>query len=439
MRTLYPAALAVLALALSGCLSDSDDPDSTPNPPVTGVPDLPPADTTFVAQFDPLKGIMPYPNDILGFLANPSADGTLNVPELATWPLAPVVNQLDGFSTNARIQANFTRGVDPASLGPGSVFLLEVALSKTTKATVGLSDVTLCKLNLVPPPANAACPGLGVPAPTGNPFLIPGVDYVAELAPDFDAGGQTIQLRLLKSLNGNRDNLFTPGTENGYLVIMTNAITDERGMPASPDATYAQIRAGYQAGVIQLPPPGTPLPPDLTTEQLLALFVAAHLEVAKTLGIPTGNIVATASFTTLDTTVVLESAVSATEPLPAQFAPYTTPIPLPDGYTWDQISYVIGGYKWKSRYMDENGYIITQGITDDLITDLSGYAGIEVITSRIAFQYANSDLDLKALANELLFGDLVHGGRASVSTADDGLNIVCEAIGDKQEKARADI
>ena len=45
----------------------------------------------------------------------------------------------------------------------------------------------------------------------------------------------------------------------------------------------------------------------------------------------------------------------------------------------------------------------------------------------------------KALANELLFGDLVHGGRASVSTADDGLNIVCEAIGDKQEKARADI
>jgi len=331
MRTLYPAALAVLALALSGCLSDSNDPDSTPNPPVTGVPDLPPADTTFVAQFDPLNGIVPYPNDILGFLADPSDDGTLNVPELATWPLAPVVNQLDGFSTNARIQANFTRGVDPASLGPGSVFLLEVALSKTTKATVGLSDVTLCKLNLVPPPANAACPGLGVPAPTGNPFLVPGVDYVAELAPDFDAGGQTIQLRLLKSLNGNRDNLFTPGTENGYLVIMTNAIKDERGTPAAPDATYAQIRAGYQAGVIQLPPPGTPLPPDLTTEQLLALFVAAHLEVAKTLGIPTSSIIATASFTTLDTTVVLESAVSATEPLPAQFSPYTTPIPLPDG------------------------------------------------------------------------------------------------------------
>lgn len=40
------------------------------------------------------------------------------------------------------------------------------------------------------------------------------------------------------------------------------------------------------------------------------------------------------------------------------------PIPLPEGYTWDEISYVIGGYKWKSRYMDKDGYIITQGKGD---------------------------------------------------------------------------
>ncbi len=36
------------------------------------------------------------------------------------------------------------------------------------------------------------------------------------------------------------------------------------------------------------------------------------------------------------------------------------PIPLPEGYTWDDISWVIGGYKWKSRYMDQDGYILTQ-------------------------------------------------------------------------------
>jgi uncharacterized repeat protein (TIGR01451 family) len=35
------------------------------------------------------------------------------------------------------------------------------------------------------------------------------------------------------------------------------------------------------------------------------------------------------------------------------------PIPLPAGYRWDDISYVIGGYKWKIRYMDNGGYIIT--------------------------------------------------------------------------------
>ncbi|MBP7998821.1 MAG: hypothetical protein KA314_13255 [Chloroflexi bacterium] len=31
----------------------------------------------------------------------------------------------------------------------------------------------------------------------------------------------------------------------------------------------------------------------------------------------------------------------------------------PDGYSWDQISYVIGGYNWKARFMDLQGYIIT--------------------------------------------------------------------------------
>ena len=39
------------------------------------------------------------------------------------------------------------------------------------------------------------------------------------------------------------------------------------------------------------------------------------------------------------------------------------PIPLPLGSTWDDISYVIGGYKWKSRYIDVDGYIIT--VTED--------------------------------------------------------------------------
>lgn len=35
------------------------------------------------------------------------------------------------------------------------------------------------------------------------------------------------------------------------------------------------------------------------------------------------------------------------------------PIPLPDGLEWDDITYMIGGYKWKARFMGPDGYIIT--------------------------------------------------------------------------------
>jgi len=37
---------------------------------------------------------------------------------------------------------------------------------------------------------------------------------------------------------------------------------------------------------------------------------------------------------------------------------WATPVP-PAGYTWNDITYVIGGYHWKARFIDSNGYIIT--------------------------------------------------------------------------------
>ncbi|NNE07272.1 MAG: hypothetical protein HKN20_01795 [Gemmatimonadetes bacterium] len=33
----------------------------------------------------------------------------------------------------------------------------------------------------------------------------------------------------------------------------------------------------------------------------------------------------------------------------------------PTGFSWNNVTYVIGGYGWKARFMDENGYIITDG------------------------------------------------------------------------------
>lgn len=39
--------------------------------------------------------------------------------------------------------------------------------------------------------------------------------------------------------------------------------------------------------------------------------------------------------------------------------PYSSIVEPPSGYTWNDISYVIGGYNWKAIFVDKNGYIIT--------------------------------------------------------------------------------
>jgi len=39
--------------------------------------------------------------------------------------------------------------------------------------------------------------------------------------------------------------------------------------------------------------------------------------------------------------------------------PFTEVLDVPEGYTWDDISYVIGGYNWKARFIGKDGYIIT--------------------------------------------------------------------------------
>lgn len=42
--------------------------------------------------------------------------------------------------------------------------------------------------------------------------------------------------------------------------------------------------------------------------------------------------------------------------------PFTEVPEPPEGYTWDDVTYVIGGYNWKARFIDQNGYIITGDI-----------------------------------------------------------------------------
>lgn len=39
--------------------------------------------------------------------------------------------------------------------------------------------------------------------------------------------------------------------------------------------------------------------------------------------------------------------------------PYSDVPTPPDGYTWNDISYVIGGFNWKARFIDQEGFLIT--------------------------------------------------------------------------------
>lgn len=65
--------------------------------------------------------------------------------------------------------------------------------------------------------------------------------------------------------------------------------------------------------------------------------------------------------------------------------PFRNLTEVPEGYTWDDVLYVIGGYWWKARFIDQEGYIIT---------DAPGTTGNTEYLNQ--FNYANEDLDKDA-------------------------------------------
>jgi hypothetical protein len=53
---------------------------------------------------------------------------------------------------------------------------------------------------------------------------------------------------------------------------------------------------------------------------------------------------------------------------PPEF-PFTELSDPPDGYSWNDILYVIGGYNWKARFINQDGYIITDSPGESGNTD----------------------------------------------------------------------
>ena len=132
MKRLF-AAVTLTAIVTAGCSSSVDnEPDVRPTDSTTG--NLNPTPTAPAsanrALFAPNQGVLPYPHDAYFTpTSGVATDGTLNVPSSAFIPATvripggtttePVVNALDGFSTQAPIKLRFSTAIDLTSAAAG--------------------------------------------------------------------------------------------------------------------------------------------------------------------------------------------------------------------------------------------------------------------------------------------------------------------------------
>jgi hypothetical protein len=303
------AATALAAIVTAGCSSSVDNPpDVTPTDPTTG--NLAPPSTTTLSPnrvlFSPNQGILPYPHDAYFTpTAGVPTDGTLNLPSSAFFPATlrlpsgvtePVVNALDGFSTQAPIKLRFSTAIDLATTAAG-IRLIEVHIDPATKATVGFPTTSS--------PVRAV--------------LVQGVDYIVETAPNIDTAGTLVQIVPLKPLLANND---APGPSRprdiGYLVLVTNALHAANGAAIDADADYATIKAAALTNTCAT----------ITDARLNALcnLARAHFGAAGVAGVNPTTIVVSSSFTTqsVDTVLRVISATVAASPPPA-----TLVLPVP--------------------------------------------------------------------------------------------------------------
>ena len=134
MKRLFAAAvISGCHRSTAGCSSSVDNPpDVRPTDPTMGNGNPPPSGSLSPdrALFSPNQGILPYPHDAY-FTPTPGVptDGTLNLPSSAFFPATvripgttttePVVNALDGFSTQAPIKLRFSSAVDITTAAAG--------------------------------------------------------------------------------------------------------------------------------------------------------------------------------------------------------------------------------------------------------------------------------------------------------------------------------
>ncbi len=273
MSNRFIALLLIAGVLVAGCSGSSSDGIGPTNPQSgNGNPTSPPGVGAFHADFIPLSGVLPFPTDLY---FNGSTDGTLNIP---TTPFnaqnVGALNALDGFSTVATATARFSAPIDAATISPATVYMFEVDVSNTTKATVGFR----------------------------RPLAF-GIDFTARVAPTGDSGGQTLEIVPLKPLTPSAG-----ATNVGYLVILTNGLRDTSGNAATPDRDYVAIKSA-------LPTCAAITNPSLNG---ICLLTGAHIAIASAVLTPAivPSIVLTFSFSTQATADTMNFAAQLAQPGP---------------------------------------------------------------------------------------------------------------------------
>ena len=326
MRTVGAAILCTCGLLLAGCFSDSaSDGESNigPTDPTSGngAPTTPPPGPAigFRAQFQPLNGIFPYPNDLY---FSGSTDGTLNLPANPFQPTIATINALDGYSTTAYWSVRFAGGaLDPATFTPTSIRVIRITLDNATKGP------------LLPP-----APGALAPAP-----LIPGTDFAASVSTELGSNNATLIIRPLKPLQAS-----TGGQNIGYLVLLTNGIRATAatgGAAASPDADYRTVRDQAISEILAGATTPTCAPITNATLNAICRLTFGHLRIGAAVGqvfpgpLNLADVIVSFSFSTESTRDTLQNVLAPT----IANSPPTALVVQPTGLTTSAVNPMLPG------------------------------------------------------------------------------------------------
>ncbi|QYJ87486.1 lipase [Shewanella mesophila] len=304
MKRLFLGVAIASALGMAGCSEDSVDELVDKTEPLIPQSHM---------VFDPAKGKVPLPNDLL---FSGTLDGTINIPESKD-PDAPseakgdytdptiALGALDGWSTTSPISITVEPATDhdgnKLSLAAASVY--QPGAVRMFEATVGgpLSSDPECKAAA----SVSACK-------VGDELQF-GVDFVSK------ASGNTIAIVPLKPLKAGQS----------YIYATTSLIQDSEGRAIAPSSSYGLLKLDIETKPLETP------------DQLMLQTLVNSYE--KGMAAAHGVDSATISYAGLFTTQAISDVYETTKLLMLQegspFAPsMTVPMPHPLGFTVAQAA-----------------------------------------------------------------------------------------------------